>query len=75
MQLALWFENTHFAQIRRHYQSLRPAPERNPQSARALRSLLDSKQPSRQRASATTTKLTRIYNTANNSISNCVTGG
>lgn len=30
MQLALWFENTHFGQIQRHYRSLRPAPEHNP---------------------------------------------
>ena len=26
MQIALQFEATHFAQIRRHYQSLRPEP-------------------------------------------------
>ena len=30
MQLALQFEATHFAQIRRHYQSLRPEPDDNP---------------------------------------------
>jgi hypothetical protein len=29
MQIALQFETTHFAQIRRHYQSLRPAPDDN----------------------------------------------
>jgi hypothetical protein len=26
-QLALWFENTHYAQIQRHYESMRPAPD------------------------------------------------
>jgi hypothetical protein len=30
MQIALQFEATHFAQIRRHYQSLRPEPDDNP---------------------------------------------
>jgi hypothetical protein len=30
MQIALQFEATHFAQIRRHYQSLGPQPEGNP---------------------------------------------
>ena len=29
MQIALQFEATHFAQIRRHYQSLRPEPDDN----------------------------------------------
>ena len=30
MEIALQFEATHFAQIRRHYQSLRPEPDDNP---------------------------------------------
>jgi hypothetical protein len=30
MQLALEFEATHFGQIRRHYQSMRPEPEGDP---------------------------------------------
>jgi len=30
MQIALQFEATHFAQIRRHHQSLRPEPDDNP---------------------------------------------
>jgi hypothetical protein len=30
MQVALQFEATHFAQIRRHYQSFRPEPDDNP---------------------------------------------
>jgi len=30
MQLALAFENTHYAQIRRHYQAITPAPEHDP---------------------------------------------
>lgn len=30
MQLALEFEATHYAQIRRHYQSMRPEPEEDP---------------------------------------------
>ncbi len=30
MQIALQFEATHFAQIRRHYQSLRPEPDEKP---------------------------------------------
>jgi hypothetical protein len=30
MQIALQFEATHLAQIRRHYQSLRPEPDDNP---------------------------------------------
>jgi len=30
MQIALQFETARFAQIRRHYQSLRPAPDDNP---------------------------------------------
>lgn len=30
MQIALQFEATHFAQIRRHYQSLSPEPDDNP---------------------------------------------
>lgn len=27
MQLALWFENTHCGQIRRHHDAMRPAPD------------------------------------------------
>ena len=30
MEIALQFEAAHFAQIRRHYQSLRPEPDDNP---------------------------------------------
>ena len=30
MQLALEFENTHYAQIRRHYQSFAPEPDNDP---------------------------------------------
>ena len=30
MQLALDFENTHYAQIRRHYQALAPEPNDDP---------------------------------------------
>ena len=30
MEIALQFEATHFAQIRRHYQSLRPEPDDSP---------------------------------------------
>ena len=30
MQLALEFENTHYAQIRRHYQALAPEPNDDP---------------------------------------------
>jgi len=30
MQLALDFENNHFAQIRRHYQSIAPEPDEDP---------------------------------------------
>ena len=30
MEIALQFEATHFAQIRRHYHSLRPEPDDNP---------------------------------------------
>jgi len=30
MDLALQFEATHFAQIRRHYQSIAPAPDDDP---------------------------------------------
>jgi hypothetical protein len=30
MQLALQFEATHFAEIRRHYQSIAPAPTTDP---------------------------------------------
>jgi hypothetical protein len=30
MQLALDFENNHFAQIRRHYQSITPEPDEDP---------------------------------------------
>jgi len=30
MEIALQFEATHFAQIRRHYESLRPEPDHNP---------------------------------------------
>ena len=30
MEIALQFEAAHFAQIRRHYQSLRPASDDNP---------------------------------------------
>jgi hypothetical protein len=30
MEIALQFEATHFAQIRRHYQFLRPEPDDNP---------------------------------------------
>jgi hypothetical protein len=30
MQLALDFENTHYAQIRRHYEAIAPEPERDP---------------------------------------------
>ena len=30
MQLALDFENTHYAQIRRHYQSIVPEPDNDP---------------------------------------------
>jgi hypothetical protein len=30
MQIALQFEATHLAQIRRHYKSLRPEPDDNP---------------------------------------------
>ena len=30
MQLALEFENNHYAQIRRHYQAIAPEPERDP---------------------------------------------
>jgi hypothetical protein len=30
MEIALQFEATHFAQIRRHYESFRPEPDDNP---------------------------------------------
>lgn len=30
MQLALKFENTHYAQIRRHYEAVRPQPNHDP---------------------------------------------
>jgi hypothetical protein len=30
MQLALEFENNHYAQIRRHYQSIPPEPDHDP---------------------------------------------
>ena len=30
MEIALQFEATHFAQIRRHYQSITPEPDDNP---------------------------------------------
>ena len=30
MQLALAFENTHYAQIRRHLQTIAPEPDRDP---------------------------------------------
>jgi hypothetical protein len=30
MQLALDFENNHYAQIRRHYQSIAPEPDHDP---------------------------------------------
>ena len=30
MQLALEFENTHYSQLRRHYQSIAPEPEGDP---------------------------------------------
>jgi len=30
MQLALDFEATHYAQIRRHYESMRPEPDEDP---------------------------------------------
>lgn len=30
MQLALEFDNTHYAQIRRHYQSIAPEPDNDP---------------------------------------------
>ena len=30
MEIALQFEATHFSQIRRHYESLRPEPDDNP---------------------------------------------
>jgi hypothetical protein len=30
MEIALQFEAAHFAQIRRHYESLRPEPDDNP---------------------------------------------
>ena len=30
MELALWFENTHFSQIRRHHQAMRPPPTYHP---------------------------------------------
>ena len=30
MQLALEFENTHYAQLRRHYQSIAPEPDNDP---------------------------------------------
>jgi hypothetical protein len=30
MQLALEFDNTHYAQIRRHYQSIAPEPDYDP---------------------------------------------
>ena len=30
MQLALEFENTHYAQLRRHYQSIVPEPDNDP---------------------------------------------
>ena len=30
MQLALDFENTHYAQIRRHYEAIAPEPDRDP---------------------------------------------
>jgi hypothetical protein len=30
MQLALWFENTHFSQIRRHHEAMRAIPAYDP---------------------------------------------
>ena len=30
MELALWFENAHFSQIRRHHQAMRPLPTYDP---------------------------------------------
>lgn len=30
MQLALDFENTHYAQIRRHYEAVTPQPDKDP---------------------------------------------
>ena len=30
MQLALAFENTHYAQIRRHYEAVTPQPDQDP---------------------------------------------
>jgi hypothetical protein len=30
MRLALEFENTHYAQLRRHYQSIAPEPDNDP---------------------------------------------
>jgi hypothetical protein len=30
MRLALEFENTHYAQIRRHYEEITPAPDHDP---------------------------------------------
>jgi hypothetical protein len=31
MEIALQFESTHFSQIRRHYESLQPEPDDNPE--------------------------------------------
>ena len=36
MQLALEFEANHFAQIRRHYQSIAPEPDHDPSPTRPL---------------------------------------
>jgi len=30
MELALWFENTRFSQIRRHHEAMRPPPSYDP---------------------------------------------